>query len=51
LFSDGSVPGSLTLVGSTVTSKGAVLLTLRPAGTVGVGDIDVVDGKEVTRQA
>jgi dihydrofolate reductase len=51
LFRDGSVPGSLTLVDSTITSKGAVALTLRPAGVVGVGDIDVVDGKEVTRTA
>ena len=51
LFSDGCVPGSLTLVDSTVTAKGAVALTLRPAGELGVGDIDVVDGKEVTRTA
>ena len=51
LFSDGSVPGSLTLVSSTVTAKGAVALTLRPAGALGLGDIDVIDGKEVVRQA
>jgi dihydrofolate reductase len=51
LFRDGSVPGSLTLVDSTVTSKGAVALTLRPAGALGVGDIEVVDGKEVMREA
>ena len=51
LFSDGCVPGSLALVDSTVTAKGAVALTLRPAGELGVGDIDVVDGKEVTRTA
>ena len=49
LFPDGSVPGSLTLVSSTTTSSGAVALTLRPAGTLGVGDIEVVDGKEVIR--
>lgn len=51
LFRDGSVPGSLTLVDSTVTSKGAVALTFRPAGEVGIGDIEVVDGKEVIRQS
>ena len=51
LFRDGSVPGSLTLIGSTVTAKGAVALTLRPAGPLGVGDIEVIDGKEVIRQA
>jgi len=51
LFPDGSIPGSLTLVDSTVTSKGAVALTLRPAGDLGVGDIDVIDGKEVARTA
>jgi dihydrofolate reductase len=51
LFSDGCVPGSPTLVDSTVTAKGAVALTLRPAGDLGVGDIDVVDGKEVIRTA
>ena len=51
LFRDGSVPGSLTLVSSTVSPTGAVALTLRPAGTVGVGDIEVVDGKEIIRQS
>lgn len=51
LFEDGSVPGSLALVDSTVTGTGAVALTLRPAGAVGVGDFEVVDGKEVIRQA
>ena len=51
LFPDGSIPGSLTLIDSTITSKGAVALTLRPAGALGVGDIEVVDGKEVIRQA
>jgi len=51
LFQDGSVPGSLALVSSTTTSKGAVALSLRPAGTLGVGGIEVVDGKEVIRQA
>jgi dihydrofolate reductase len=49
LFAQGSVPGTLTLINSTVTSTGAVALTLRPAGTLGVGDIEVVDGKEVIR--
>ena len=51
LFPDGSIPGSLTLTDSTITSKGAVALTLRPAGALGVGDIEVVDGKEVIRQS
>ena len=51
LFPDGSIPGSFTVVSSTVTSKGAVALNLRPAGSVGVGDIEVVDGKEVIRTA
>jgi len=51
LFHDGCVPGSLTLVDSTVTPKGAVALTLQPAGSLGVGDIDVIDGREVTRTA
>jgi len=51
LFQDGSVPGSLTLVSSSVTAKGAVALTLRPAGALGAGDIDVIDGKEIVRQA
>jgi len=49
LFPHGSLPGSLTLIGSTTTSTGAVALTLQPAGAIGVGDIDVVDGREVTR--
>ena len=49
LFRDGSVPGSLTLLNSTVSPTGAVSLTLQPAGKVGVGDIEVVDGKEVIR--
>jgi dihydrofolate reductase len=49
LFPDGSLPGSFTVVTTTVTSTGAVALTLRPAGSVGVGDIEVVDGKEVIR--
>lgn len=49
LFPDGSVPGSLTLVDSTVTGSGVVALTLQPAGALGVGDIDIVDGREVTR--
>jgi len=51
LFADGSVPGSLTLVDSTVTGTGAVALTLKPAGKLGVGDFEVVDGKEVIRSA
>lgn len=51
LFENGSVPGSLSLVSSTVTSKGVVALTLQPAGELGVGDIEVVDGKEVIRPA
>lgn len=51
LFRDGCVPGSLTLVDSTVTSTGAQSLTLRPLGALSVGDIEVVDGKEVIRQA
>ncbi len=51
LFPDGSVPGSLTLVGSTVTTTGAVAMTLRPAGSLGTGDIEVVDGREVIRPA
>ncbi len=51
LFPDGSVPGSLTLLNSTITSAGAVALTLRPAGAIAVGDVEVVDGKEVMREA
>jgi len=51
LFPDGSIPGSLTLTDSTITSSGAVALTLQPAGVLGVGDIEVVDGKEVVRQS
>jgi dihydrofolate reductase len=51
LFPDGCVPGSLTLVSSTVTGTGAYALTLRPAGGLGRGDIEVVDGKEVIRQS
>ena len=51
LFPDGSVPGSLTLISSTTTSTGAVALALQPAGAVSVGDIEVVDGREVTRTA
>ena len=51
LFQGGSVPGSFTLVDSTATTKGAVALTLQPAGALGVGDIDVIDGREVTRTA
>ena len=47
LFADGSVPGSLTLLDSTVTAKGAVALTLRPDGALGSGNFEVVDGKEV----
>jgi len=50
LFPDGCVPGSLTLIGSTVTGTGAHALTLRPSGGLGTGDIEVVDGKEVIRQ-
>lgn len=49
LFPDGSVPGSLTLVNSAVSSTGVVALTLRPAGALSVGDIEVVDGKEAIR--
>ena len=51
LFPDGSAPGSFTMVSSSVTSKGAVAMALRPAGSLGTGDIDVVDGKEVIRQS
>jgi dihydrofolate reductase len=51
LFPDGCIPGSLTLTDSTVTATGAVALTLRPAGAVGVGDIEVIGGREVIRQA
>ncbi len=51
LFPDGSVPGTLDLIRSTVTSKGAVALTLQPAGAVGLGHIDIVDGTEVIRPA
>ncbi len=47
LFRDGSVPGSFTLVRSSVTGKGAVAMVLRPAGALGTGDIEVVDGREV----
>jgi dihydrofolate reductase len=50
LFPDGSIPGSMSLTDSTITANGAVALTLRPAGALGVGDIEVVDGKEVIRQ-
>jgi len=50
LFPDGCVPGSLTLISTTITGTGAHALTLRPAGSVGIGDIEVVDGKEVIRQ-
>jgi len=49
LFESGSVPGTFTVLNSTVTSKGAVGVTLRPAGGLGVGDIEVIDGKEVSR--
>ena len=49
LFRDGGVPGSLTVLNSTVAPTGSVCLTLQPAGTVGVGDIEVVDGREVIR--
>lgn len=49
LFHDGSVPGSLTLIDSTITGTGAVALTLQPGGALGIGDIDVVDGREVIR--
>ncbi|RYV49898.1 dihydrofolate reductase family protein [Pengzhenrongella frigida] len=51
LFRDGSAPGSLTLVRSTTTSSGAVALTLQPAGSLGHGDIEVIDGKEVIHPA
>lgn len=51
LFREGSAPGSLELVDSRTTSKGAVSLTLRPAGHLQHGDVDVVDGKEVLRGA
>ena len=51
LFPDGSVPGTLTLLRSTTTSRGAVALTLRPAGVLGRGDISVVDGKEFIHDA
>jgi len=47
-FRDGSVPGSLTVTNSTVTSKGAVALTLQLVGELGLGDIEVIDGKDVT---
>jgi dihydrofolate reductase len=50
LFSDGSVPGAFTLITSTTTSTGCVSLTLQPAGALGHGDIEVVDGKEAVRQ-
>ncbi len=49
LFPDGSIPGSFELVSSTITAKGAVALTLRPAGPLRIGDIEVVDGKEAIR--
>ncbi len=51
LFADGSVPGSLRLVHSSTTGSGAVAMALRPAGSLGTGDIEVVDGKEVVRQS
>lgn len=47
LFQEGSVPGTLSLVTSTTTANGAIALTLRPAGPLGSGDIEVIDGKEV----
>jgi len=47
LFPDGAVPGTLALVDSTTTTTGAIALTLRPAGALGSGDIEVVDGREV----
>ncbi len=51
LFTDGSVPGSFTLVDSRTTGRGAVAMALQPAGSLGTGDIDVVDGREVVRQS
>ncbi|MGS0685174.1 dihydrofolate reductase family protein [Nakamurella sp. GG22] len=51
LFGEGSVPGTFTTVNSAVTSNGAVSLTLRPAGGLGVGDIEVVDGREVIQSS
>ena len=51
LFADGCVPGSLSLLSSTVTDTGAHALTLRPAGGLGSGDIEVIDGKEVISQS
>ena len=49
LFPDGCLPGSLTQVSSTVAASGAHAVTLRPVGPLGVGDFEVVDGREVVR--
>ena len=51
LFADGSIPATFSVTDATTTGKGAVSLRLQPAGALGGGDIEVVDGKEVIRPA
>lgn len=49
LFREGSVPATLSLVDTAVTSTGAVALTFRPGGALGTGELVVEDGKEAVR--